>query len=132
MKNGAGLQAGPSYTGDMTTLTLNTDDELLAKASAVADRRHVAIEAVLTEALELFAREAGTEAACSRLREPIAEEPGGMLTRDEMNYRPSEYLAAREAEEAARGNGNAFLKAVREAGTFYLDGPLTRDRLNER
>lgn len=124
-----------AYTCAMTMVNLHTDDALLAKASALAQQRHISLEDLFTEALEQIAGKADEgdlDAARAKLQQPFVDEPAGSWTRDEMNYRPGKYLSALEAEEAERDNDNAFLKAVRQTGYFYVGGRLTRDDLNER
>lgn len=119
----------------MTMVNLHTDEVLLAKASALAEQRHVTLDALFTEALEQLAgksAEGDLEAARAKLQRPFVDEPQGTWTREEMNYRPGKDLADLEARQAERDKGNAFLKAVREAGDFYAGGRLTRDDLNER
>jgi hypothetical protein len=124
-----------AYTGRMTMVNLHTDDALLARAGALAEQRHITLDALFTEALEQIAEmpaEADLKAACAKLRQPFADEPQGTWTREEMNERPSKFLSSLEAEAARRDRGNAFLKAVRESGSYYVDDRLTRDELNER
>jgi len=119
----------------MTTLTVQAEDEVVAKASEAASRRHASLDEVLAEALLAVATGTGADvgSVLERLKsQQVACAGEGAMTRDERNYRPSTWLTNVAAEEKVRDNGNHFLGAVREAGTFYASGTFSRDELNER
>ena len=119
----------------MVTVVLKADEQVLEKARQVAEQQHTTLDRVFSAALEQYMQQplpADWESAREKLRHPFVDEPEGCFTREELNYRPSKWLAKVEAREAEQGKGNTFLKAMREGGPYYVHRPLSRDEMNER
>lgn len=75
----------------MTTLTLDLDDDLVARLARMAEARHVRVEEVAREALSAAAERADARTELRRLVEeaPLALEPGWKWNREDLYDRPA-------------------------------------------